>query len=91
MNFSKFLNEFVKIDLSISLGCYIELSKFIQGFLFAATWICQNSYLNFSKLLYGFVKVIQEFVKKCYVDLSKLFSVFLALCQTKPSLLKFLL
>ena len=47
-----------KIDIWISLSCYMDLSKFIHGFLLVVTFIFQSSYMDLSKLLHGFVKVV---------------------------------
>ena len=41
---------------------------------------------NFYELLHGFVKIDAWISLSCNRDLSNLFYVFLALCQTKPSL-----
>ena len=43
MDFSKLLHGFVKIDIWISLSCYMNLSKLIHIF----TWICQICFMYF--------------------------------------------
>ena len=44
--------------IGISLICYMDLSKFIHGFLLVVTWIFQSSYMDLSKLFRGFVVVV---------------------------------
>ena len=36
----------------------LDLSKFLNGFLYVVTWICQNWYMDSFKLIHGFVKVV---------------------------------
>ena len=43
----------VKIDIWTSLGCYMDLSKFIHGFLSNVIWICQICYMDVLKFFYG--------------------------------------
>ena len=61
-------------------------SKLVHGFVKIDTWISPSYYMDLSKLLNGFVKVAMWNCLSCYTDLSKPFHIFLALCQTKPSL-----
>ena len=42
MDFSKWLYGFVKIDESISLSCYMDLSKLLHGFAKDVIWIAQS-------------------------------------------------
>ena len=37
-----YIHGFDNIDTWISLTCYMDLSKFIYGFLEVVTWICQR-------------------------------------------------
>ena len=64
MDFSKLLDEYVKIYIWISLSWYIDfsklmnLSKLISGFLWVVTWICHYYYMGFSRWLHGFFKFV---------------------------------
>ena len=77
MDFSKVHDKIhgsVRIYGWISPSCYMDLSILIDGFV---TWrISSSCYMDESRLikdlLHGFAKVV-------------LFSVFLSLCQVKPS------
>ena len=48
MNFAKLLHGFVKIDIWISLACYMDLSMLLRGFLKVNTWTFQSHFMYFS-------------------------------------------
>ena len=58
MDFSRLLDEFVKIDAWISLSSYMDLSKLTYGFLNNLTWTLQSCWVDLLKLLRGFAKHI---------------------------------
>ena len=65
MDFSKLLQEFVKIDsiekfLLFIILFKLDLSKLLHVFLLLLidTWICQIFYMDLLKLLRGFVRVV---------------------------------
>ena len=63
MDFSKLFRGFVKIDVLISLICYIDLSKLRHGFL---------KVITFLRFLHGFVKVASHgFIKESILNYSK--------------------
>ena len=64
MDFSKLFRGFVKIDVLISLICYIDLSKLRHGFL---------KVITFLRFLHGFVKVASHGFIKESVSVSKFY------------------
>ena len=100
VDLSRLLDGFVKIDVWISLSCYMDLccqkwymdfSRLLDGFVKIDAWISLISYMDLSKLTW----ISQQF----YMDSSKLlgwfvkvvtwigqtYSMHLALYQTKPN------
>ena len=68
MDFYKLLDVFVNIDIWISLSCYLDLSKWLHGFVKVVMWICPSC----STYFLTFVKQDQAEVWPRFQSLLKL-------------------
>ena len=65
---------FAKVVAWISLNCYMDLSKFTQGFVkvvawifLVVTWIYKKWYMDFFRLINGFVKIAKSICHSCSI------------------------
>ena len=55
---------------------YLDISKFLDGFVKIAIWISLNCYMDLSKWIHGFVKIDTLIALCSYKDLLKFLCVF---------------